>query len=714
MNIIGSPGVSAEKPLPEFRKDLVVYPGPPEMDGSPTYNLYDPVRAQYFKLNWSSYLVYKNLEPGMTMSQLMNKIQQQSTLKVTKEEVELFFGDANVNKLLLVNYSSSWIIDEAEKLKVGWFMWLIYHYLYIRIPLFNPNNFLDRTLKYVRLLFTNIAIKIYIAITALGILFLLPRLDDYFHTFTYFFNLQGLIIYATGITLVKVVHEFSHAYTAKYYKTYVPSMGIALIVFWPVLYTDVTDSWRLASRKQRLAISIAGIVAELILAGISTLLWTLTPPGTLQSVFFVISSATWISTLLVNLNPALRFDGYYLLADIWGIDNMQPRVFAVTRWKLRQYFLGINVPAPEEHLTRKRIVGMMVYSIYTWIYRIGLYTTIAIFVYHNFTKMLGIFLFLLEIGIFLVWPAIYEIEQVYKLRSFITINFRSIFTFLAIVAVLIWFFMPLPHDLKYTALSISNPQETQEIYVPVDAFVKDIYVKRDETVKIDQKLITLFSEVLLANLAQAKLDLDIAEKESVIVSGQEKSRPELAEKEANKNHLRETIKGYEAVLNQLDVKSHINGSIYAWDDSLRKGQYLSKDQILGAIANLDKIYAIGFVPESNINDLQVGQVVNFQLLNTLENIPGTVIKISPVRAQALLYPQLASTNQGDLPVSPDPLNGQRLLLVESYYPVYILLDSKEPIQIGQKGNIWAEGPWKSNFMNILREVQALLWREGTP
>ncbi len=90
-------------------------------------------------------------------------------------------------------------------------------------------------------------------------------------------------------------------------------------------------------------------------------------PGLLQSVFFIVASVSWISTLVVNLNPALRFDGYYVLCDLWGVDNLQSRAFAVTRWKLREFFLGVNLPPPES-LISGRLKGYMVYSIYTWIY----------------------------------------------------------------------------------------------------------------------------------------------------------------------------------------------------------------------------------------------------------------------------------------------------------------------------------------------------------
>ena len=230
-------------------------------------------------------------------------------------------------------------------------------------------------------------------------------------TFTYFFNLEGAFIYAIAIIIVKIIHEFAHAYTAKYYKLYVPTMGIAMIVLWPVLYTDVTEGWKLQKRSQRLAISFAGIAAETIVAGISTFFWGISEPGLFQSVCFVIASVTWISTLVINLNPAMRFDGYYIMCDLTGIDNLQLRAFNYTRWQLRKWLLGLDVPCPEDLVTPQRKYGMIIYTIYTWIYRLFLYTAIAVFVYYKFTKALGVFLFLVEIIVFLMLPFFSEARQ---------------------------------------------------------------------------------------------------------------------------------------------------------------------------------------------------------------------------------------------------------------------------------------------------------------
>lgn len=701
-----------EKPLPMFRKDLKIYQGPADPDGSPTYNIFDPVRGQYFRINWAESLVFKLLRPGMKMSELIQTIEANSTLKVKSEDLLQFFQDAVVNNLLDVRRSSDAIEGEATKAKSGVFMWLVMHYLYIRIPLINPDKFLNRTLHYVLPLFSTPALCLYGVLILAGFIQLISRFDEFLHTFPYFFSISGAITYGLGITVVKIIHEFAHAYTAKYYKIFVPTMGIALIVFWPVLYTDVTDSWKLAKRPQRLAISVAGIIAELIVAGISTLGWALSPPGMLQSIFFVISSVTWISTLVVNLNPALRFDGYYLLSDLWGIDNLQARAFATTRWQLRKWFLGLDIAPPEENQSFQRRLGMVVYSIYTWIYRLFLYTAIAIFVYFQFTKLLGIFLFFVEIGIFMLWPLWSEIEQLIKLRPYLTMNKRSITTSIVLLLLLGWLILPFPHRQSFSAMTVPDQEQSQVVYVPYYGIVKEIFVKREDYVKKDQPLVVLSSPQLLTDLAESRVEKAIAEKEMLVAAQTEEDRARLSEKQSTIDAVSEKIKGYENLVHQLTLYATVNGTIYYWNENIDINQAVAKDEVIGRIANMDAVNAIAFVPEIYAEDLKIDQDVTFRLSKSQATLKGKIIEINPIRSNILPYPQLASINHGDLPVQQDK-NGN-LILVESYYRVVVDLNTKEhPIRIGEIGYIDAYGPWRSYLMTLIRFIQALFWHEVT-
>ena len=162
----------------------------------------------------------------------------------------------------------------------------------------------------------------------------------------------------------------------------------------PVRYTEASTACK-ASRRARLMVDAAGIFAELMLAVMATLFWVFLPDGTASDVAFVIASVSWVMSLLVNLNPLMRFDGYYLLADMLGVENMQERGFALARWRLREFLFGFGDPAPE-HLSRPMRRGLIVHAYAVWVYRFFLFLDIALLVYHVAVKLAGIVLFAVE------------------------------------------------------------------------------------------------------------------------------------------------------------------------------------------------------------------------------------------------------------------------------------------------------------------------------
>ena len=703
-----------EHPIPPLRQDIKIFRGPDEADGSPTYNLYDPVRAQYFKISWTEATILQHLRGGMTISQLAEEINKTATFQVTPEEVKNFLLEASRLNLLATRRASEDVLKEAEMRKRNPFIWLAFYYLYFRVPLLNPDKFLARTLPYVRPLVSNIALAIYTILALTGLLLLVGRFDDFIHTFTYFFNIQGFVAYAVAIIVVKIIHEFSHAYTAKYYGLHIPTMGVAFIVLWPVLYTDVTDGWKLSKRSERIAISFAGIAAELILAGISTLGWALTEPGLLHSVFFVVASVTWVSTLAINLNPALRYDGYYILCDLTGIDNLQLRSFAFTRWQFRKWLLGLDVPPPEELITPKRKWGLIIYAWYTWIYRIFLYTAIAVLVYFKFTKVLGIILFAVEIAIFLIAPFVSEIRQLKRQYPYLKINPRLITTLTILSLIAVWFVIPLPHQQSFAA--ITTPKKDQVIYVPEDGIIKKINVKLGDKVSAGQTLIELSSPLLELSISEKEAEAAIIQAQLNVLSLSETERSFYPEKEAELSGVKAKLQGLLYQKEQLIVKAALDGTIYEWDDDLKEGLTLSKNQIIGKLAPLKTFDVMAFVPQTSINDLTKGEDVTFRTGN-FDDYAGKVTDIRQESAPVLLYPQLASINKGPLPVVEEPQKGgtPQLALVESFFPVIVSLDENQegpPLKIGVTGQVIHEGPWKSLLMSLIDRIRAVFWRES--
>ena len=137
----------------------------------------------------------------------------------------------------------------------------------------------------------------------------------------------------------------------------------------------------------------AGILVELAIAAWATLAWTLLPDGPLRGSMLLVATTTWVSTLLVNASPFMRFDGYFLLSDMIGVPNLHERSFALAKQLLRKALFGYEDPDPEPGLGQKTKRAMMIFAVATWTYRLVLFLGIAVVVYNLFFKHLGIFRF---------------------------------------------------------------------------------------------------------------------------------------------------------------------------------------------------------------------------------------------------------------------------------------------------------------------------------
>ena len=698
--------------LPLFRQELKLYKGPDEADGSPTYNLHDPIKGQYYKLGWKESLVIKCLRPGMTPDDLAAEMNRISTIRVDGDDVDYIFFQCASMGLLRIPKGSEYYEERQQAGQSNIWSWILQHYLYIRIPLLNPDLFLKKTLPYVRFLGSKWMFVLYTFLTLFGLYLMFGRFDEFLNTFTYFFNFQGFLIYALAITSVKFIHEFAHAYVGKRFGLHIPTMGIAFMLFWPVLYTDVTDGWKLSKRSQRISVSFAGVAAELIIAGISTLGWSLSSPGMLQSIFFVLATTGWISTLAINMNPAVRFDGYYILSDLLGIDNLQNRAFSLLRWKSYDLFFGIKTPIPEDNLKPTMVNALTIYAAYTYIYRIILYTTIALFVYFEFTKSLGIILLVAEVLIFILFPFIYELKELYKVKNLWNWNYRLLITYFLLGSLAVWFIFPLPHQDTYPAVIV--PSRVQILYVPYDSTIQNIYATRNEYLKKGQPILDLSSKPLLKELGVALLQTKEIETEIRALSQDKADVNQLAEKQADLQRASDYLQELLSKKQSLEVKADLSGLLFAWDNDLRPGQTVAQGSILGKLADPKDKFAITFIPETHLNDLKLGQLVTIIEKEPYQKFSGEIETINPSRTLNLSYLNLASTNKGPLPVLQQTYSANPVI-VESYFAVYVKIDDQDAdnLSYGQLMEVQIKGEWYSKMMRLITFIRSVVIKESS-
>ena len=582
---------------PSIREDLQLFEGTPLEDGSPTWLLFDTLTNKYFTIGLNAFRLLNYWNADVDTKTFIKNVEQKG-VNLKEEELNDFISFLKVNDLISHHNSedTKFLIEKYKNQKKHFILSIIHNYLFFKIPLLKPDAFLDSTLMFAKVIGSKLVRYIVYVLGLIGIYFVIQNWDQFINTFLYFFNWNGFIFYAFSLVLVKAIHEFGHAYVAKNYGCNVNSMGIAFLVFFPFLYTDNTNAWRLRDYSNRLRINFAGISTELHLALLATFFWSILEPGTLKSIAFFIATTSWVSSLLINISPFMRFDGYYVLADFLRVENLQPRAFSLAKWKLRQIIFGLNHEQPET-MNANKINFLIFYAWSTWIYRFFLFIGIAILVYHYTFKVLGIILFVVEIIWFICLPIYREMALWWKMRSDIGFSFNFIRTILFISVLFLLFFYPCKNYQKIPA--ILQSENFISIYAPEEAQIKRVHIKEGDKVQKDQLLIELISPSLNYKINQTIGNLELADLQINNALKSKTNREQLLSLRSKKNKLETEILNHNKIKSSLNIRAPFNAEI-TFLEKFKKDQWVNQEDPLLSLVDKDTQTIFAFISEKNI------------------------------------------------------------------------------------------------------------------
>ncbi|MEJ2612137.1 MAG: HlyD family efflux transporter periplasmic adaptor subunit [Candidatus Thiodiazotropha sp.] len=695
--------------LPSLREDLRLLPGTPDEDGAPRWLLFDAMRSRYFALSQEGLELIRQWAGGISRDDFCARLAQQDR-QVSIEEVSAFAGFLQRNHLTQARtpHASAGVHAAYKAQLLGFWRWLLHHYLFLRIPLFRPERWLVRWTPRLSWLFTDTMHYLILTLGIIGLIMVLHQWDAFQATFLYFFNLQGVMLYGITLILVKSVHELGHAFSARRLGCRVASMGVALLVLLPVLYTDTTDAWRLRTRAERLRIVTAGVRAELYLALIATFLWNVLPDGTLRSALFFIATTSWVTSVMINISPFMRFDGYYALSDIMGIENLQPRAFAVGRWQLRQLLWRFDDPLPEP-MPRHRARLLTAYAWGTWIYRFILFMGIALLVYHLFFKVLGIVLFAVEISWFVMIPIISEIRIWWKHRERVQLSPLRGIVWLTIFGILLLALIPLPARMSVPAVLHAN--QTQLIFAPEPAQILSMAVAEGDKVEQGQVLMRLHSDELAFELQRTRemisqAQIKLSRRAS---SAQDKAQHAITEQELSR--LRERLHGLQVRRARLILRAPFD-AVVTQVKQLHPAIWVNEEQPLMQLIDPRGFRIEGFVREQELPLIAIGQRGQF-IINRgdMLALAVTVDSVDVSAVHHLPYSELTSQHGGDIAVHPQKKG--KLLPESAQYRVNFKLPQNSNLPLERlSGIVLVKGKTHSWLWHQLQLLTAPLIRES--
>jgi len=690
--------------LPPLRDELSVHPGPVGHDGAPSWTLHDPLRNQFFRLSWPAFEVLSRWHLGDPEA-VVQAIRDETTLDLDVDEVICvadFFARTQLLKSGGPKYTAQ-LLAMAEAAKTSLATWLLHHYLFFRIPLVRPDLLLGRLLPLVSWLGGR-SFRLATLAALLAALFLIGRQwNSFATTFVDHFSLSGLAAFGLALGLAKIVHELGHALTAKAMGCRVPTMGVAFLVMMPVLYTDVNEAWKLTSRRQRLLIGGAGILSELTLAVWASLAWGMLPDGDLRAMAFTLAATTWISSLAINLSPFMRFDGYFLLMDALDMPNLHPRSFAMARWWLRETLFRLGEPAPEV-LPPQRRAALIAFAWVVWVYRLVLFLGIAVLVYHFFVKVVGIFLFVVEIGWFVLRPFFLEFVEWRKRASRIGASRRSWLSFAVLVGLVL--LCVVPWSGRVAAPAILKAADHATLYAPSPAILRAVLVKEGQRVAVGDRLVELENPDSVYRLDQAERRIAMLKYELGSVSFEDsfRGRSQAIAKEMEAAQA-EQIAARKDIA-RLTLTAPLDGQVTDLSPDLQPGQWIGvKDPILslrqGAVLE-------AFVAEQDLPRIEVGATAAFLPDGAGPARDATVVAIDRMAVRSLMEPALAVPYGGTIPARFDK---QALIPDVAIYRIRLSLAEPINATVVQRGQVEIDGERRSLLGRLARTSAAILIRE---
>ena len=698
-------------PLPPLREELDLLPGPNLPDGQPSWTLHDPVRNLFFRIDWPTLEVLTRWSMD-DASQIAADVSEHTTLAMTEDDVKAVAQFVVQHQLVQARApgASRKMAEQLARMQGSALKWLLHHYLFFRIPLIKPDAWLTRWLPAARAFGSRTFAWVTAIAFAFGITQVIRRWDVFSASLVDTFNLEGLLAYGVALFFVKLLHELGHAFTAKHFGCRVPAMGVAFLVMWPVAYTDTNETWRLTNRFQRLRVACAGIVTELVIAVWATLAWALLPAGSLQSAAFVLATTSWVATLAINASPFMRFDGYFILMDALDMPNLHGRSFALARWKLREWLFGLG-DEPPEYFKPVTQWWLIAFAWATWLYRLVLFIGIAVLVYHFFFKLLGIFLFMVEIAWFVAKPLASELAVWRQEWPRIRHQARSRKTVLGLVLLSLLLVMPWPG--RITASAVLRPQESWPIYAPAGARIDALPFRHGEAVPAGKALVELYVPDLASRekALQIRMDQQRMQAATAVFDEDMRKRWKVAEQTAQTTEAE--LQGVQAEQTLFVPVAPYAGQFLLADPELAVGQWVGKKEHLAVLVRQDSTWRVEtWLDEDEVTRVRVGQAASFHA----DSATGPLLKlrvsaIDRDAARVLPRKELASALGGH--VLTREKNGQLVPEGAVYRVAFEVQGMPTSMQaLAWRGRINIHADWQSPASRYVRQAMAVLVREA--
>jgi putative peptide zinc metalloprotease protein len=642
--------------MDKFRTDLKIIRQ--VQSGEVAYIVKDPVSLKYFRFGTLEVTVFKYLDGTRDHEEVARLVESETGRALTGAMVAGFMESLKkVNLLERSAAEKSLVLLERlrkeRKLKAdtganG------HDVLYMRFPLFDPDEFYNRLINRIRFFWTRRFFIFCLILFSFAATIILSNRETVSAGLAqlYSFGDKGvgdILMFIGVIFTVIFFHENGHGLTCKRHGGEVHEIGFMLIFFLPAFYANVTDAWTFESKAAKLWVTFAGAFVELIICSIASFVWFFSTPGYFtHDLAFHFMLVAGLSSILFNMNPLIKLDGYFALVDYLEIPNLAEDASKYLGAVVRKYIFRAPVHLPNYAPRMKRI--LLTYGALAFCYRIFMLTIIMLFFYRLLESSFpeaGVFIFplvayrLLRKKLKAAWNGIHHLwvdkkEVLMKPKSLAIIG-----PALA-VALAIFFFLPLPYS--YRAAFVIEPAQRLQVRAAAEGFVDRVAVKEGDLVRRGALLALLRDADLEQKRDALRSTIALLDRRIRLQRAQGATAESLAD-DRRREQLSQELAETEKRLAQLRLTAPADGVIVTRRVEDRAGVLLRPGDEFCEIAVTDAPRASVRVDDWDLQDVEI----NAPALLRLNAVPDRAIhgRVLSLAAASELHQRLSPASESE-------------------------------------------------------------------
>lgn len=637
--------------------------------GSTWYVIRDPLSNAFFRLSPVAYRFIARLSRDKTVEEVWKECMVLFPDEAPgQREVVRLMGQLTGANLIQSDLppDASMLFERQRKRQQKELKGKLMGFLFLKIPIYDPHDLLTRLLPFFRPFFGRFGITLWLGIVIYALFEAAGNASALMDQTQGLLSPSNLFLLYVAGAMAKLWHELGHGLLCRFFGGEVRTLGTMLLIFTPLPYVDASSSWSFPNRWHRMLVAAGGMIFEFLLAAVALIIWANSSPGVINAIAYNTIIVASITTFLFNINPLLKFDGYFILCDLIGIPNLGQRSLKMIRHFAERYLFAVRqTENPSE--SRSEASWLSSYGIASALYRVFLIYSICMMLVGNFFGI-GIILAAIIIILWAVIPAGKFLKYLFTEPVLEATRARAIAISLGGVAFILLLLAVVPMPEHFRAQAIVETGSHANIFTETQGTMHKLVATPGSRVRAGDVLFVMENQNFDHDIEIARGKLRAARINLQQLSYQERAR--LAAVQAEIRAAQEMIRTYQEFKDKLTARAPMDGIWVAPDFQRHIGSYIRRGVSLGQVIDPAEFRILGVVAQQQASylfdrSLRSGELKLYG--DGSEVLEADHFRLIPAEQTRLPSPALSWQSGGEIETDP-----QDRFAVQAIEPFFLM------------------------------------------